>query len=109
MSPRITAYRIASALFVGLCVVALLAAIAHIIGARTLISAAKHKSDRPQVHLVPSQPLFMKRRAPAETTGAAPSASPPPLSREEWKRALIEGGRQFCATYPDDPVCGAER
>ena len=49
--------------------------------------------------------------SPIETTGVVPSASPPPpsMSREEWKRSLIEGGRQFCATYPDDPVCDSGR
>lgn len=47
--------------------------------------------------------------APMETTGVAPSASSPPpsMSREEWKRSLIEAGRQFCQTYPDDEVCGS--
>ena len=47
--------------------------------------------------------------SPMETTGVAPSASPPPpsMSREEWKRSLIEAGRQFCQTYPDDEVCGS--
>lgn len=47
--------------------------------------------------------------SPMETTGVAPSASPPPpsMSREEWKRNLIEAGRQFCQTYPDDEVCGS--
>jgi hypothetical protein len=32
---------------------------------------------------------------------------PPPLgmTREQWKQSLIEGGRRFCAQYPDDEVC----
>lgn len=50
-------------------------------------------------------PVFMKPRAPAETVGAAPSAPPASLTREQWKQSLIEQGRMFCARYPDDSVC----
>jgi len=51
-------------------------------------------------------PMFIRpRAAPVETTGAAPAAPPP---RDEWKRRLMEGGRQFCAAYPDDEVCRHE-
>jgi hypothetical protein len=52
-------------------------------------------------------PVFMKPRAHAETVGAAPSAPPASLTREEWKQSLIEQGRMFCARYPDDSVCGS--
>ncbi|MFZ1884601.1 MAG: hypothetical protein WAU53_13615 [Rhodoplanes sp.] len=52
-------------------------------------------------------PIFMKPRAHAETVGAAPSAPPASLTREQWKQSLIEQGRMFCARYPDDSVCGS--
>lgn len=52
-------------------------------------------------------PIFMKPRAHAETVGAAPSAPPPSLTREQWKQSLIEQGRMFCERYPDDDVCGS--
>ena len=51
-------------------------------------------------------PMFTR---PRETTGAAVAAPPPSLTREEWKRSLIDQGRAFCARYPDDGVCEGQR
>lgn len=51
------------------------------------------------------------RRSPPPPPAIAQPAPPPepsaePLDREQWKQRLLSEGKEFCATYPDDPVCG---
>jgi hypothetical protein len=51
-------------------------------------------------------PLFIKPKSQPAPQPIA-QTEPPPLgmTREQWKQSLIEGGRRFCAQYPDDEVC----
>lgn len=50
-------------------------------------------------------PLFTRQRV--GPTG--PAVPPRPLSRDEWREQIIAQGREFCAAYPDDRVCGEAR
>jgi hypothetical protein len=56
-------------------------------------------------------PLFVKPRPASALQPVAQVESPQPLqppgmTREQWKRSLLDGARRYCVQYPDDPICG---
>lgn len=51
-------------------------------------------------------PLFTRPRAGPQ---GGPAPQPHPLSRDERREQIIAQGREFCAAYPDDRVCGEMR